>query len=571
MKKLFGILYFMLSNQNKIQLIWCGAVLLAFILLLILHRVWRDDCDRLELWKKLCIVPFLITTVHYFIYVSGASGFLRDYTPMYLIALFAFVLRLCEWLDKGYRLFSSVTCVLAVAFGLHFCISVGEVHNYARKSYTASFSAMARELDRSYVSKEWKEIDFKALEEKYMPLVEKAAQEKDPAHFADAVEMFCNELHDGHVDLRVDYDHRKYSSVMKLHDHGLSMIRLDSGEVIAVCTEPEVNALGIEDGTVITKWNGKPVLQAAAEDVPDFGYPVKANADRLAFIELSAMGGDTAEVTFINVTGSEKTVTLPSREDEHTLDEAYDLFSHSPESRSKLYSSNFSTKMLDDKCGYIMLTVETSGNTVRDTIASYTGESGWAKEMFRKKLRELKEQGMEYLVIDMRNNMGGFGEIGYALVSLLSDEDIYAQSFGTRRNGEYVSITDNFIRADGEFAGLKAVALTNYNCVSAGDSMAKCLSKLPNVTLAGMTDPNGSAQMTGGCCVLSEGIVSVNYPVLLTLNEKGEPDIDPRADRISRDPVEVRIPLDREAAMKIFRDKEDYELEWAVARLRAPA
>ena len=108
------------------------------------------------------------------------------------------------------------------------------------------------------------------------------------------------------------------------------------------------------------------------------------------------------------------------------------------------------------------------------------------------------------------------------------------------------------------------VVLTNGGCISAGDSTAQCLSKLSNVTLAGITNPSGSGQITGGCCVLSEGIVSVNYPVGLMLNENDEPDIDTRADRISRNPVEVRIPLDYDAAMKIFRDKEDYELSWAV-------
>ena len=171
---------------------------------------------------------------------------------------------------------------------------------------------------------------------------------------------------------------------------------------------------------------------------------------------------------------------------------------------------------------------------------------------------------MEYLIIDMRNNGGGFGEVGYALCELLTDEEFYAYGSGYRKNGSYIRTSECRIRGDGEFADLKAVALTNYNCISAGDSTTQCLAKLPNVTLAGITDPNGSGQMTGGCCALSKAIVSVNYPIQLTLNEQGEPDIDPRADRISRNPVEVRIPFDYDAAMKIFRDKEDYELEWAI-------
>jgi len=45
---------------------------------------------------------------------------------------------------------------------------------------------------------------------------------------------------------------------------------------------------------------------------------------------------------------------------------------------------------------------------------------------------------------------------------------------------------------------------------------------------------------------------------------KGEPNIDTKADLVSRNPVEVRIPFDKEAAMKMFHDNEDYELDWAV-------
>ena len=67
--------------------------------------------------------------------------------------------------------------------------------------------------------------------------------------------------------------------------------------------------------------------------------------------------------------------------------------------------------------------------------------------------------------------------------------------------------------------------------------------------------------------MLSSGHVYVAFPVGIVLNEKGEPNIDTRADLISRNPVEERIPLDYDAAMKIFHDKEDYELEWAVQYL----
>ena len=559
----------MLAKSNDTHIMWCVLILLIMLALAIFHRRWRGDEQKLKAWKKLCCIPFLVTTVHYFVYVAGASGFLRNYSPMYFIALLAFVPMLCEEKKKGYKIAAPITGVLAVGLGIYFCLSSADLHNFSRKSYTKSFEALVTEMNRSYVLKEWKGVDLYGLKDKYMPLVEAAEREKDPAKFADAVTMFCSELHDGHVAVYTDYNRNKYTSELELHDYGLAMIRLDSGTVIAVCTDAAVNKLGISDGTVITKWDGKPVLRAAEENVSDRGVPVKANADRLAFFELSATGGETVQVSFINSSGKERTVTLSRLEEEHTLDDAYSALSHSPGKKQELLTENFSTKMLNGRCGYLSLTALTSGNALRDSIGFYSGESTWAREMFRKKLRKLKEQGMKYLVVDLRNNIGGYDEIGIALCELLTAEDMYASGLGIRRYGEYIGLTDKWIRGDGEFADLKVVALTNFNCISGGDVTAYNLSKLPNVTLAGITDPCGSGQMTGGGCVLSKGIVEVSYPTGLTLDENGEPNIDPRADRISRDPVEVRIPLDQSAAMRIFRDKADYELEWAVKYLES--
>ena len=565
MDNVWGAFRFMLAGTNKVHIIWFCVILIVMLILAVLHHRWKHYGKEMKLWKKLCFIPLGITTVHYFIYVSGADGFLNVYTTMYLTAILAILPVLCAEGRKSYRITAAVTGVISVIFFMYFSTLSLNCHNFSRKSYTKSFHAMVKELDRSYVLKEWKKIDFSALEEKYMPQVREAEQEKDPAKFADAVSMFCTELHDDHVGVHWHYDNDKYQSAFVLRDYGLSMIKLDNGEVIAVCTEKPVNELGIEDGTVIIQWDGKPVLQTV--EGMDCGKPVKSNDEVEALFELAGTGGETVSVSFIDKSGREQTAELHAIENEHTYDEAFNAFVHCPESLGELIGSNFSTKMLNDKCGYLVLSAETTGGSLHDNICFYKGECEWAGKMFREKLNGLKEQGMEYLVIDMRNNMGGCGAVGYELCALLGSEDYYATGLGMRRKGEYERLTSQIIYCTGEFADVQVVVLTNCECISAGDSTARCLSRLPNVTVAGITEPNGSGQITGGCCVLSDSIVSVNYPIGLMLNESGNPDIDTRADRISRDPVEVHIPLDYDAAMRIFRDKEDYELNWAVKYL----
>ncbi|HBB71352.1 MAG TPA: hypothetical protein DCZ71_01945 [Ruminococcus sp.] len=573
MNTILGSIRHRVSVSNTTHLIWCGAIILIMLILAFLHHRWKGDDKKIRLWRFLCLVPLLIAGVHALIYVYGFPLFVTGFVPMYAIAVSALLPVPFAKRRIGYGISAALTGILTSICGFFFLGLSPDYFNHTRESYTDSFHSMVQDMDSYYILKEWKEVDLAGLEAKYMPMVQEAEQANDPAKFEDAVTLFCNELHDGHVSIQRQYDKEKYKSAFAPHEYGLAMIKLDNGDVIAVCTTDEVNKLGIVDGTVITKWNGKPVGQAAEEDVMDPGLPVKANAERIAAIYLSGMGGETVEASFLDESGKEKTVTLSDLGEPHTQMEALKAFTNCPEfgeedEYDSLNKENFSTKMLNDKCGYLRLTAEGTDNVLYDILVGYlTGDHRQAREMFRKKLRDLKAQGMEYLVVDLRNNMGGMDEVGCALCDLLTDQDWYCQGLGIRKNGEYKCVSDHGIHGDGEFADLPVVAITNFTCISAGDGVSLYISKLPNVTLAGITDPNGCNQETGGFSALSDGLIYVGFPVGLILDENGVPNIDTGADLISRDPVEKYIPLDYDAAMKIFRDKEDYELDWAVRYL----
>lgn len=577
MKTFFGTLLHRLYTSNVDHLIWFGTIVAIMIILAVLHHKWKGDNKKIRLWRMLCILPAIIATVHAFIYLRGYPDFLFGYFPLYGIALFALLPILFAKRKIGYKIAAVFVGLVTCVFGFYFLGMSPFYFNHSQESYTESFHSLVNDMDRYYILKEWKEVDFAALEEKYMPMVREAEQEQNEDKFADAVMAFCCELHDGHVHVMTDDKDRigcaSYTMSYIPHEYGLAMVQLDNGDVIAVRTTEDVNKLGIEDGTVITKWNGKDILTACAEDVPDLGMSVKANADRVAAMVLSGVGGETVDVSFIDKSGTEQTVTLADLGRPHTQLEAFRAYRHFEKlgdetEYQSLVDENFSTKMLDDKCGYLRLSEESSDNGFYDIFVGYmTGDHANAREMFREKLRGLRDQGMEYLVIDLRNNDGGYDEIANALCDLFATEDMDHFAVGARKNGNYKSTAIHGIHGDGEFADLKVVALTNFGCLSAGDGASLYLSMLPNVTLVGLTDSYGCNQETGGISVLSGGHIYVCFPVGIVLNGNGDPNIDTRADRISRNPVEERIPFDYDAAMKIFRDKEDYELEWAIQYL----
>ena len=577
MKIFFGSLLHRLSLINIEHFIWLCAVILIMIVIAILHHKWKDNDKLIMLWRVLCLIPLIFAIVHAMIYLTGFPLLLNGHFPLYVIALSALLMIPFAKRKIGYKVTAVITGFVTVVFGFYYILMSPLYFNHSKESYTESFHSMVQDMDKHYVLKEWKEVDFAALEEKYMPMVFEAEQEQDEEKFIDTIMMFCCELHDGHVQV-MTYDEDRidcasYTLSYKPHEYGLAMVQLDNSDVIAVCTTNAVHKLGIEDGTVITKWNGKDILLALEEDVPDIGMPVKANADRIAAMVLSGIGGETVDVTFIGKNGVEQTVTLSERNIPHTQLEAFRAYRHfeklgTEDEYQSLLNENFTTKMLDEKCGYLRVTSEETDNVLYDAFIGYlTGNHKQAREMFSEKLSDLKLKGMEYLIIDLRNNQGGLDEIANALCDIFATEEYYGQGLGIRINGEYRCVSDHSIHGDGKFADLKVVALTNFGCLSAGDGASLYLSRLPNVTLAGLTDPYGCNQETGGISVLSGGNFCVGYPSGLVLDGNGDPNIDTRTERLSRNPVEERIPLDFDAAMKIFRDKEDYELDWAVKYL----
>lgn len=580
MNTFFGTLWHRIALSNKEQLVWFGAVVIIMIVLAVLHHKWKGDSRKIHLWRGLCFLPAVIAAVHALIYLRGFPLFIAGFFPLYVVALFALLPVLFAKRKIGYKITAVITGLMTCVLGFYYIGGAPDYFNHTKQSYTESFHSLVQDMDEHYVLKEWKEVDFAALEAKYMPMVTEAEQEQDEEKFADAVMMFCSELHDGHVPVVTDDKDRikgciSYTVSYKPREYGLAMVQLDNGDVIAVCTGADVQKLGIKDGTVITKWDGKDILTACAEEVPNLGMSVKENAERIAAIVLSGVGGDTLDVSFLDDNGTEQTVTLKDLGDPHTQLEAFRLFRHfeklgAEDEFESLMNENFSTKMLDDKCGYLRITVELSDDDLYDIFVGYmTGNHAKAREMFREKLRALKAQGMEYLIIDIRNNQGGYDEIPIALCGLLTTEDLDHYAVGVRKNGTYKSTSMHGIKGDGEFADLKVLVLTNYGCLSAGDGATLYLSMMPNVTVAGLTDSYGCNQETGGISALSGGHVYVGFPVGLVLNGNGDPNIDTRKDCVSRNPVDVRIPFDYDAAMQIFRDKEDYELNWAMQYLRS--
>lgn len=567
-------MYILFTTAKSASGIFAIAVLLYTIVLAFV-------CPKLKKQKKtaavviLCVLPVLAALVNTVIF--GTLAFFKFFY-LYVLMLIPLINILPG--KKRFPVFlkSFVSSLTAIIVCFLFLVDfVGaSVHNYSRMSYTQSFKKMLDTMKKEYCLNSWKKIDYDVLLKEYLPKVEEAERNNDESAYAAVISEVTYRFFDFHVypELKGVID----ENVMNINmgnDYGLSMVKLDDGKVIAVLVEPEkgfayekpcdLNKFGIHDGTQIIAWDGQEINGAISKTECIsymMQFSVKENEDFYRPAFLAGKGGESVEVTFIDDSGNEKHAELKklgeySRRLPYFFMCALNLSNREP---------NFSTRMIDDKCGYLLVRSEHFDSFTDNVAVLKKGYYPELTEFYAKKIQELKDQGMKYLVIDIRSNMGGYDNVAGALVSLFTDEKKHMFSFGYEDEKGYHITENHYIYPDGRFKDLPVVVLTNARCGSAGDGMAKFLGECDNVTLMGLTASAGVNQNDGGCIYLTKNI-TVNYPVCLTLSMENVPLIDTDHTRENRIPLDVKIPMTKEFALRLFAFEStdtDAELEYAV-------
>ena len=520
-----------LFNSGDITIFFFCLVYILYFILIIL---------KFKKNKKLFFIPLIMSIIHMLVYVSGSAFFniLPFYLTIYIISILIVIYPFVK-----FKIIIYFLCSICLILSIY----PNKIVNYTRKSKLDAYISLCDYLEENYILSEHKKINYKKLKDEGIKLI------KENKYY-EALDKLVEKHYDGHMGLAFYNTDNNYiiDKIKKFNDYGLSLITLDDGNTIAINVEDN---LEIKNGDIVVKWNGVPINEAIEKvDLP-ISEGLLDNEKIQKTFYLSGNGKDSVEVTYIDSNNNEKTIKLNKIEKNLTRAlTSFGLLNHTRNEEDM-------HKMLNKNIGYLRVTAEET-NFISDTIAYLTGDHITAREKFRKKLRELKNQGMTKLVIDIRNNSGGYEEVATALTSLFTKEKMYAFSLGVKKGTELKKVEDRYIKADGEFSNLEILVLTSMRCGSAGDGLSLYLSRLDNVTVAGITNPSGINQETGGYIYMPDNAY-ISFPVGLILDNDGKPNIDVDNTRISRNPVDIKIPLSKEAALKIFNG-EDYELEWAI-------
>lgn len=537
-------------------------LLFALVALTVAHPFMKEK--REKWWTVLCVVPFLVFLLFCALqFIKGdviltASRLAGCGLAAFFIALWGFdVARKNEFVP--YTILTYVITLGCLALTLLVLWKVVErpyVANYSRKGWATSFEKTIDQLEKTYALRDWKDVDFQALKSKLLPKVTEAEKKKDAVGFAMALCELNYELHDGNAWVEIKDANVKAAVAGRLagNDYGLSLIRDEGGCYRAILVDEKGDAYyeGIEDGTVITKWDGEPVRDAAAKVKcmdTEWAFPCAENEAIFQPIFLAGQGGDQVSVAFLDENGQEQTAVLEkmgsylSRRNA-AIQKAYgdNLFCN----------DNFYACMLDKTVGYLRITKESYGGgavgVAKDNLAGYSKE---LYEGLSKALKSLKSRGMDRLILDLRGNSGGDGYV-YRTVAALFTEDELMPDYARYKKGEFKTIGKAIQIGEHEWSELLLVVLVNGETKGNGECMASVLAKKDNAYLAGNMTASGSGQAVDGACIMTYSGLVLHYPILVAVDADGQPMVDVGASRKSSLTLDYRITFDEEELMEYF-------------------
>ncbi len=550
----------MLDVVLNVNVILCIMFSIIIILFIILKNQKKEQYIFI-----LSMISFIAGIVHFFLYNFHRLEIMLFYfKQIYIIAILIFII---SFLRDRKKVFSYL-CYILLIFSIvctfrtiYLMAGADSIHNYSYYGYEKSFSRMIDTLENEYPLNDWKNINYSYLRNKYIPMVEDAEKNKDKVLFYETVFMFANEFKDGHVAVSYKND----DAMDKLNEkyygkyYGFATIMADNGDIVAIMVDEksDVYQKGLRNGYIITKKDGKDISDILENEfcLNIQSYAVNYNEKLSCSTTLFSNGKDSIDISFLNDYGEEITINVKSQDE-------YNLKYYSPE-YYLLYSNdtnNLDTKMLTDEIGYININ-SMNYSSFCDTI-NYIFHNNYAKKSLIKKLDQLKKQGMKKLIIDLRDNSGGFLVNSFAFASTFLDKTFV---FNTKSIGKITGIYDNdSIKGTGEYSDIPIIILVNNNTASAADAFTYLLKMNSKVKVVGFMPSNNSCQETGGEVYLSHGI-SVSYPRHKVEMSNGEVFIDTKKDGIERIKLDIKIPITKDNIMEIFDYANDYVLDYAIS------
>lgn len=528
------------------------VVLVGAILLYILAGIARKYIS--SKWRAFYCAPAVLVMIF-----LGVQGFEISLFGAYIGA----ILLLAGFIKDDVKV-RRIACVCAFVLTLITIPVCMFNKGYRSVDYVQDFKEGVDMMKEHYILTEHKGVDFDALYEKYLPMFEEANKNHDPVANYIAWCCFCAETNDGHNYFMAKNQDDMEEAYRRAcgNDYGLSLMKLADGSIVAVNVEDNefFKAAGIQNGTVVTSWDGRDILEVARESLifKMTTYADKDNEDFEIAIYAAGMGGDCVKITYLDATGAEKELELSKMGDYYDrVKTTREIIHRGVETGHMMWA-----EVSDDAVALRIKMMQ------YDSEASKTENFSAMQQQIREKAAEYQAAGKTHLILDLRSNGGGSGQMVKAIASLfaLPGEYYYcsdglwddkAEGYVRDAQGNYVPGKEHYFQGENIWNG-PITLLVNQESASASDHLTMVMQGMENVKVMGFTEPNGSGQGLNGIHLESGDL---SFSSALMMNRNGEIYIDSGVDRESGNQIDVVIPFDAEAVRVLFDEGGDYVLQ----------
>ncbi len=589
--------------------------IIEFALMIFLFFVAKLSVKRASnRWRLVYAAPTFFAIV-----LAVFGGFDKGQAGIYIAAALQLICLFMTEKEVTKKRIVAIISALMIAANLVFmCFSP----MYKKLPYLADFEEAFAMMKAHYILGEEKGIDWDELYAKYKPIFKEVDKTQDHVENYKAWHMFTGEFYDGHVSYTETSEGLCRDAICRSYgnDYGLSLARLETGEVVAVNVEGYSNCYtidseehdeigfysvkkdfmpdtaeadrltlknaGIKNGTVITKWNGIPIDELMNEVTYYMDqYPVRENEEFFIPIYAAGIGpnmeyGDTyvpgetvkdksdnnlkentmVNITYIDSDGSEKIVTAPS------------LGIYAPRLRDTMDKidkgvniTNLNWQEVTEDTYLIRIS-----QMAYDENTYTTSDYSEMTDKLRGEVLSLKEEGVKNIIFDLRQNGGGspyfvngvaqlFAPLGEHLTYYSAVINEATATYERGEDGKYVKGVPSTFEGEDLWHDGQIILLVNAECVSAGDDMTYIMGQFPNVKVMGFTSTNSSCQATTG---KDFGAGGISFSAVPNLLEDGEIAIDTYTDHVGRTPFDEKITFDETAITAIFDEGADYPLDY---------
>ena len=301
-----------------------------------------------------------------------------------------------------------------------------EADNFSELSYAEAFDGMVEKFRNEYAFTEYKNIDWDAKIAEFRPHFEEADANDDPATYEFALRDFLWSIPDGHVSMPfTDITFSRFQEETA-GGIGIAIRELDDGRTIVnFLTEGgPADEAGIELRAEILALNGQPIGDVVGEAVPWSSPFSTEDFKRLQQLRYAMrfLLDTEVEVTYQNPGGSEPaTVTLTAVPEPASF--SFSSFNRGltgfelPVEYEPIAGTNYALVRITDFLDNERLTID----------------------LWERMINTVQSQGIEGLIIDMRNNGGGNGWLALQMAAYFFDEPLVVGN-----TGYYDEDTDDF-------------------------------------------------------------------------------------------------------------------------------